>query len=52
MVYEDEKCYFLSFNTDSRIGLCTRSRYLRYVDGNKAIQKHFSISKFLPWLEK
>ena len=33
MVCNEEKRYFLNFNTDSRISLCARSHYLRCVEG-------------------
>ena len=33
MVCSEEKWHFFNFNTDSRISLCVRAHYLKYVKG-------------------
>ena len=33
MVRSEEKRHFFNFNTDSRITLCVRAHYLKYVKG-------------------
>ena len=33
MVCSEEKWHFFNFNTDSRISLCVRVHYLKYVKG-------------------
>ena len=33
MVCSEEKWHFFNFNTDSRISLCVRAHYLKYVNG-------------------
>ena len=33
MVCSEEKWYFFNFNTDSRISLCARAYYFKYVEG-------------------
>ena len=33
MVCSEEKWHFFNFNTDSRVSLCVRTHYLKYVKG-------------------
>ena len=53
MVCSEEKWIFFNLNTDSRISICVRAHYLKYVEGtHQGHQIAFSIFNFLYLLEK
>ena len=49
MVCSEEKLHFFNFNTDSRISLCVREHYLKYVKPSNSFFRFFN---FLYLLEK